>query len=156
MPTTEGTAKIPTQRVSRMREEANPTMAASDRAVSQIGIFAQHGIQRLLILANKRTGAVVLVPIVAKRKKFRDGHYKNAKFSVKISNVLGMSSSYTLDAKASRWTARISYAHVPKNVPHLRIIGTQPTRNTPARRYLLPDRPKLPTWKTSMPYSLSK
>jgi len=114
-------------------------------------IFAQHGIQRLLILANKRTGAVVLVPIVAKRKKFRDRDYKNAKFSVKISNVLGMSSSYTLDAKASRCAARIFYAHAPKNISHIRTIGTRCTPNTTARPTLFPDRSKLPTWKTSTP-----
>jgi len=63
-----------------------------------------------LILTNKRTGAVVLMPTLAKRENFRDGYGKIARFSVKMLSGLSMSSSYSLDAKASRYRARIFYA----------------------------------------------
>ena len=99
---TKRTAEIPPIRVPRMRQEANPTMAAVDRTACQTGTIAQDGIQRELILTNKRTGAVVLMPILAKRKEFPDGYDKNARFSVKMLIVLSMSSSYSLDANASR------------------------------------------------------
>ena len=58
-------------------------------------------------LTNKRTGAVVLVPILAKRKKFRDGYNKIAGFSAKILIGFCISSSQSLDAKVSRGRARI-------------------------------------------------
>ena len=93
-----------------MREEANPTMAAGDRTACQIGMNAQDGIQRQLILTNKRTSAVVLIPIRAKRKEFPDGYDKNARFSVKMLIVFCMSSSYSLDAKAASGRARIFHA----------------------------------------------
>ena len=104
---TERTTEIPPMRISRMREEANPTMAAGDRTACQIGMNAQDGIQRQLILTNKRTRAVVLIPIRAKRKEFPDGYDKNARFSVKMLTVFCMSSSYSLDAKAASGRARI-------------------------------------------------
>ena len=63
---TERTVEILPMRVPRMRQEANSTMAAVDRAACQIGMIAQDGVERELILPNKRKGAVVLVPIVAK------------------------------------------------------------------------------------------
>ena len=94
-------------RISRMREEANPTMAAGDRTACQIRMNAQDGIQRQLILTNKRTSAVILMPIRAKRKEFPDGYDKNARFSVKMLTVFCMSSSYSLDAKAASGRARI-------------------------------------------------
>ena len=63
---TELAAEIPTIGVSRMRQEANATLAAVNRTACQIGTIAQDGIERQLILTNKRVGAVVLVPIRAK------------------------------------------------------------------------------------------
>ena len=93
-----------------MREEANSTMAAVNRAFFQIGTIAQDGIQRELILTNKRKGAIVPVPIFAKGKNFPDGYDKIARFSVKMLSGLSISSSYSLDAKASRCRARIFYA----------------------------------------------
>ena len=104
---TEFAAQVPPIRIPRMREEADPTTAAVDRTASQTGMLAQDGIQRQLILTNKQTGTVVLMPIRAKRKEFPDGDDKNARFSVKMLSVLGISSSYLLDAKASRWRAGI-------------------------------------------------
>jgi hypothetical protein len=107
---TERTTEIPPMCVSRMREETNPTLAAADRTACQLRMIAQDGIQRQLILTNKRTSAVVLMPIGAKRKEFRDGYDKNARFSVKMLIVLCMSSSYSLDAKAASGRARIFHA----------------------------------------------
>ena len=82
-------------------------MAAVDRTACQTRMIAQDGIERQLILTNKRTGAVVLMPIRAKRKEFPDGYDKNARFSVRMLIVLCMSSSYSLDANASRRRAGI-------------------------------------------------
>ena len=69
----EGAAEILAARVATMREKANLAVAARHRTIGQIRTIAQHGIQRQLILTNKRLGAVVLVPVVAKSEKFRDG-----------------------------------------------------------------------------------
>jgi hypothetical protein len=104
-----------------MRQEANLAVAALDCTACQIRMIAQDGIQRQLILTNKRTGAVVLMPIRAKREEFADGYDKNARFSVRMLIVFGMSSSYSLDAKASRGRARIFHAWTPN--PNRR-IGT--------------------------------
>jgi hypothetical protein len=41
-------------------------VAAVDRATSQTGMIAQDGIERELILMNKRPSAIVLMPIRAK------------------------------------------------------------------------------------------
>jgi hypothetical protein len=119
---TEGAAQIKTTSVAGMCEEANLTLTAVDRATFQIGMFAQDGIERDLILSNKRTGAVVLVPIFAKREKLRDGYRKIARFSVKMLICFCISSSYSLDAKASRWRARIFYASAPKTAKRIRTI----------------------------------
>ena len=62
----ERTVKIPPIRVPRVRQEANPAVAAVDRTACQIGIIAQDRIERGLILTNKRTSAIVLMPIRAK------------------------------------------------------------------------------------------
>jgi hypothetical protein len=99
--------------VSRMSQEANPTMAAVDRTACQIGMIAQDGIQRQLILTNRRASAIVLMPIRAKRKKFPDGYDKNARFSVKMLIVFCMSSSYSFAAKAASGRARIFHAWTP-------------------------------------------
>ena len=104
---TERTVEIAPIRVPRMRQKANSTVAAVDRTACQTGTIAQDGIERDLILTNKRTSAIVLMPIRAKRDKFADGYDKNARFSVKMLILLCMSSSYELDANASRCRARI-------------------------------------------------
>ena len=82
--TTERAAEILSTCIPRMREEANSTVATGNRTLFQIGTIAQDGIQRELILTNKRKGAIVLVPIFAKRKNFPDGYDKIARFSVKM------------------------------------------------------------------------
>jgi hypothetical protein len=61
-----GAAEISTTRIAWMREEANPAVAAADCAVLQIRNSPQGRIQRQLILTNKRTSAVVLMPILPK------------------------------------------------------------------------------------------
>jgi hypothetical protein len=63
---TERAAEISPICVSRMRQKANPAMAALNRTACQIRTIAQHSIERQLILTNKRVGAVVLVPIWTK------------------------------------------------------------------------------------------
>ena len=93
-----------------MREEPNPTVATSHGAVLQIGTVSQKGIQSELILTNKRTSAIVLIRIFAKRENLGDGYRQMAKFSVKMLSGLCISSSYSLDAKASRGRAGIFHA----------------------------------------------
>jgi len=63
---TEWAAKIAPIGVAWVRQKADPTMAAVDRTACQIRTIAQDGIERQLILTNKRVGAVVLVPIRTK------------------------------------------------------------------------------------------
>ena len=108
-------AQIPAPRVAGMREEAYPAVATPHRAVPQIRAIPQRGIQRDLILTNERLGAIVLVPILAKSKNFRDGYGKSTRFSVTMLIVVGTSSSYPLDAHASRPRTRIFYALPPKS-----------------------------------------
>jgi hypothetical protein len=108
LPAAERTAEIPATRVAGMREETHPAVAAAHRAVPQLRTVPQDGVQGELILTNERPGAVVLMPILAKNKKFRDGYGKIARFSVTMLIVFGISSSYSLDAIASRGRARIS------------------------------------------------
>jgi hypothetical protein len=121
----ERAAEISPIRVPRMRQKANSTVAAVDGTPCQTGMIAQDGIERELILTNKRTSAIVPVPIRAKRKEFPDGYDKNARFSVKILSVSGISSSYSLDSNTSRGGAGIFPACTRK--------PSQPTRPT-ARR----------------------
>lgn len=59
-------AEISAIRIPRMGQKANSTMAAVDRAACQTGMIAQNGIERQLILTNKRVGAVGLMPIRTK------------------------------------------------------------------------------------------
>jgi hypothetical protein len=132
----ERTVEIPPIGVPRMCQEANRAMTAVDRAACQTGMIAQDPIQRDLILTNKRTGTIVLMPIRAKCKEFPGGYDKNAKFSVKMLIVLGTPLSYELDAHASRCRARFflcisekrlllgshdgSIRQRPSRLPHLR------------------------------------
>ena len=109
-PTAKGATKITAARAARMSQKANSAVTTVHRAVSPIRTIAQDVIQRQLILPNKRTSAVVLMPIFAKRKKLPDGYDKNAKFSVTMLSVCGIPSSYSLDAKTSSGRARIFYA----------------------------------------------
>jgi hypothetical protein len=97
-------------------------VAAPHRAALQIRTIPQDRIEHQFILTNKRTGAVVLVPILTEREKFSDGYSKTARFSDRMLSVMSMSSSYSLDAKASRGRARIFYASARKRAPLIRAI----------------------------------
>ena len=112
---TERAAEIPPIRIPRMGQKANSTVAAVDGTACQTGMIAQNGIERELILTNKRTDAVVLMPIRAKREEFPGGYDKNAKFSVKMLIRFCMSSSYSLDANASSGRAGIFHGFTPKS-----------------------------------------
>ena len=149
--TTKRAAEILSTSIPRMREETNPAMATGNRTVFQIGTITQDGIERELILTNKRKSAIVLMPVLAKRENFGDGYDKNAKFSVKMLIVLSISSSYELDAKASRCRARIFLRLGPTQLSLTDTIDQHATNRRPAQP-ILPTRhqPKrLPTWKTS-------
>ena len=61
-----GTAEILPALVAGMREEADPAVATVYRAVLQTRTNAQGGIQRALILTDKRMSTLVLVPILRK------------------------------------------------------------------------------------------
>ena len=74
----------PADRVPRMREKANPAVRAVSNAAQKLGMGLQDRVQRGLILPDKRLGAVVLVPICAKREKLLDGYGKKARLSVII------------------------------------------------------------------------
>ena len=104
---TEFTVKIFPTGISRMRQEANLATAAVDRTACQTAMSAQNGIQRQLILTNKRTDAVLPMPFSGLRKELPDGYDKNARFSVRILMLLSMSPSYLLDAQASSGRAGI-------------------------------------------------
>ncbi len=129
LPAAKGTAKILAARVAGMSEEANPAVAAAYRAVLQIGTIPQDGIQRQLILTNKRKDLAVLVPIFAKRETFRDGYNKSDRLSVKMLIGFCISSSYSFDAKASRGRARIFCVLEPKNRAPIRTNDLPRNRN---------------------------
>jgi hypothetical protein len=104
---TEFAVKVFPTGIPGMRQEADSTTAAVDRTACQMRMLAQNGIQRQLILTNKRIGAVVQMPFFGIRKEFPDGYDKNARFSVRMLIVLCMSPSYLLDAQASSGRAGI-------------------------------------------------
>lgn len=106
-PAAKGATKITAARAARMSKKANSAVTTVHRALSPIRMIAQDGIQRQLILPNKRKDAVVLMPIFAKREEFRDGYHKTERFSVTMLSVWSISSSYSLEANASRGRARI-------------------------------------------------
>jgi hypothetical protein len=110
LPAAELAAQIPAARVAGMREKAYVAVATPHHAIPQVRTVSQEGIQRDLILTNERLSAIVLVPILAKSKNFRDGYRKTTTFSVKILISLGIPSSYPLDANASRGRARFFHA----------------------------------------------
>ena len=103
---TELTAEVPPIRISRMRQEANSAVATVHRALSPIRTIAQDGIQRELILTNKRISAVVLVPIARKGENLLQRYDKNSRFSVMMRILYDTPSSYRIEAKASRGRTR--------------------------------------------------
>lgn len=63
---TEGAAEILACGITWMRQKANAAVATENRTAYQTGMIAQEGIERQLILTNKRVGAVGLMPIRTK------------------------------------------------------------------------------------------
>ena len=105
LPAAERATQIPPAGVAGMCEKANSAVYAVSNTVAKLGMGLQNRIQRRLILPNKRFGAVVLVPIRAKREKLLDGYGKKARFSVMML-IVDTPSSYLLNANASRGRAR--------------------------------------------------
>ncbi len=73
LPAAELAAEIHPACVTGVCQEANPAVTAVYGAALQVRTTAQDGVQRELILTNKRISAVVLMPILAKEENFRDG-----------------------------------------------------------------------------------
>ena len=138
LPAAERAAEIPAAPVAGMREEANPAVTAVYRAVPQLRTLPQDGVQGELILTDERLGAIVLVPILAKSKNFRDGYSKSDRLSVKMLIVSCMSSSYSLDANASRGRARIFCA--PSRKLARPILANHPSRNRTLTKQVSPTR----------------
>jgi hypothetical protein len=106
LPAPERTPQVLPTCVAGMREEANPAVRTGDCGPAKLGMGPQDRVQRSLILPDKRAGAVVLVPICAKREKLLDGYGKKARLSAIIFIALYTPSSYLFDANASRGRAR--------------------------------------------------
>lgn len=117
LPATERTTQVRAMCVAGMRQKANAAVCAANNATPQFGMGLEDRIQSGLILTDKRLGAIVLVPVIAKRENFPDGDDKKARFSLIMLSVLHTPSSYLLDAKASRGRARFFYAR--KRTPSL-------------------------------------
>ena len=130
LPATEGTSQLPPARVAGMRQKANPAVDAVNDALLKMGTGSQNRVQRRLILPDKRFGAIVPVPIRAKRETFLDGDGKKAKFAV-ILVILFTSSSYLIEANASRGRARFFLRSQQKSAPTV--------RTTDSRRLVPPD-----------------
>ena len=71
-----GTPQIFPASVLRSRQESNATVKAVFDATLQFAIGLQEGVQRRLILPNKRTDATVLMPIDLIREKLPDRDQK--------------------------------------------------------------------------------
>ena len=111
LPAAERTTQVPPTCVAGMREKANPAVRAGNDAPPKLGMGLQDRVQRGLILPDKRPGAIVPMPIRAKREKLLDGYGKKARLSAIISIVLYTPSSYLFDANASRGRARFFVRH---------------------------------------------
>jgi hypothetical protein len=102
--------QVHTTRVAGMRQEPYSAVDAGRHAASQFGMRHQHRVQGGQILSNKRVGAIVLVPIGAKREKLLDSDGKKARLSVRIAIELSTPPSYLVEANASRCRAGIFVA----------------------------------------------
>jgi hypothetical protein len=119
LPAAERTPQVPPPGVARMREKPNPAVCAVGHATPKRGMRFQNRVQRGLVVPNKRPGAVVPVPICAKREKWLDGYGKKARFSAIIENVSCTPSSYLIGANASSGRARffVRYGKNPRCPP---------------------------------------
>jgi hypothetical protein len=106
LPAAERASQVSPTCVAGVREKANPAVRAVNDAAPKTGMGLQNRIQRGLILPDKRPGAIVLMPICAKREKLLDGYGKKARLSTITVIVLYTPSSYLFDANASRGGTR--------------------------------------------------
>jgi hypothetical protein len=113
-----------------MREKPNPAVLAVSHAPLQIGVGFQNRVQRDLILPDKWSGAIELVPIRTKREKLLDGDGKKARLSVMIWIVLCTPSSYLIEANASRGRARFFLRHEEGSAQPVRTTIPAPTART--------------------------
>jgi len=104
--TAKWTAQISTICVAGMGEKPDPAVNAARDATRQLGVGPQEPLQHRLILPDNRLGTVILVPVWPKREKLLDGDDKKARLSVTMRKVFCTSSSYRIDANASRGRAR--------------------------------------------------
>jgi hypothetical protein len=107
LPAAERTTQVLSAGVAGMREKANPAVRTVGDVTAKLAVGPQDRVQRGLILPDQRPGAIVPMPIRAKREKLLDGDDKKARLSVIISMLLDTPSSYHLDANASRGRARL-------------------------------------------------
>jgi hypothetical protein len=82
--TAERASQIRTTSVPGMSEEPNAAPDAVGHARFELGIRPQDQVQRDLILPNKRSGRILLMPIRPNREKLLDGYDKKARLSVMI------------------------------------------------------------------------
>jgi|GEM_PF-3549423 len=85
---TERTTQVPPPRVPGMREKPYPAVPTVRYATQKLGMGPQRSVQRRLIVPNKRPGAILLMPIRAKRERLLDGDGKKARLSAIIPIVL--------------------------------------------------------------------
>jgi len=126
LPAAERTTQVPPTSVAGMRKEPNPAVRAVSDAAAKLGMGLQDRVQRGLILPDKRPGAIVLVPIRAKREKLLDGYGKKARLSVTMRMLLDTPSSYPLDANASRGGARFFLRQRQRSARTIRTNGPLP------------------------------
>jgi len=139
----ERTTQIPPTGIAGMRQKANTAVYAVNNTAAKLGMRLQNRVQRRLILLNKRFGAVVLVPIRAKREKFLDGYGKKARFSVMML-IEVTPSSYLLDANASRGRTRF-FMRIGNNS---RSPPTLTDRLSPSAHTAPPDNPTRPHYES--------
>lgn len=106
-PAAERAVQISAASITGMSEKADPAVATAYQAPAQCGMVPQNRPQRDLILANKRPGPTLAVPVGTKFVNFFQAYDKKARFCVIMRIVFTMSSSYRLDVKLSRGRARI-------------------------------------------------
>lgn len=111
----ERATQIPPTCVAGVSQKPNATVPTVRHAAAEFGIGLHHRVQRGLILTDKRPGAIILMPIRAKREKLLDSDDKKARLSVRIRIEFCTPSSYLVDAKASRGRAR--FFCVPRKNP---------------------------------------
>ena len=105
-----GTPQIFPASVLRSRQESNATVKAVFDATLQCGVRLQEGVQRRLILPNKRTDLFAFVPICPIREELPDRNQKKDRFSVTILILCFTPSSYFFDADAPSRRTRTFFA----------------------------------------------